>query len=58
MRCVRPATASSMYNSVTATASCPVAGLLDWPEIFGALADMGYDGYVSLECSTGPRPRR
>lgn len=31
----------------------PGQGLLDWHEIFGALAEVGFDGYVSLECSTG-----
>jgi sugar phosphate isomerase/epimerase len=36
----------------------PGRGLLDWAEILGALADIGYDGYVSLECSTGADPER
>jgi sugar phosphate isomerase/epimerase len=34
----------------------PGQGILDWPEIFGALTDIGYTGYVNLECSTGGDP--
>lgn len=34
----------------------PGHGLLDWAEIFSALAGVGFDGYVSLECSTGKDP--
>ena len=35
----------------------PGRGLLDWPDIFSTLAEIGYDGYLSLECSTGPDPQ-
>ena len=34
----------------------PGHGLLNWPDIFGALNTMGYDGYVNLECSTTGDP--
>ncbi|MEN8584032.1 sugar phosphate isomerase/epimerase [Burkholderia sp. RS01] len=30
----------------------PGHGHLNWPEIFAALRDVGYDGYLNLECST------
>ncbi len=35
----------------------PGGGALDWPSIFGALHDIGYDGAVNLECSTQGDPR-
>lgn len=34
----------------------PGHGLLDWPTIFRALADVHYQGYVNLECSTEGDP--
>lgn len=34
----------------------PGDGSLDWPAIFGALRDIGYDGAVNLECSTNGDP--
>ncbi|RFA10693.1 hypothetical protein B7R54_16885 [Subtercola boreus] len=34
----------------------PGHGRLDWPGIFGALAEVGYDGWVNLECSTEGDP--
>jgi sugar phosphate isomerase/epimerase len=34
----------------------PGHGLLNWPDIFGALNTVGYDGYVNLECSTTGDP--
>lgn len=34
----------------------PGQGILDWPEIFGALTEVGYTGYVNLECSNGGDP--
>ena len=34
----------------------PGRGLLDWGPIFAALDDIGYAGYVNLECSTGGAP--
>lgn len=34
----------------------PGRGALDWTAIFGALRDIGYDGAVNLECSTGGDP--
>ena len=34
----------------------PGGGLLDWPRIVRALSDVGYNGYVNLECSTGGDP--
>lgn len=34
----------------------PGHGLLDWATIFDALAEVGYDGYVNLECSTEGDP--
>lgn len=34
----------------------PGMGHLDWPHIFGALRDVGYTGYVNLECSTAGDP--
>lgn len=34
----------------------PGCGLLNWHDIFGALAAVGYDGYVNLECSTTGDP--
>ena len=34
----------------------PGRGLLRWEEIFGALRQVGYDGYVNLECSTSGDP--
>jgi sugar phosphate isomerase/epimerase len=34
----------------------PGRGILDWPEIFAALRDVGYEGYVNLECSNGGDP--
>ena len=34
----------------------PGHGLLDWQTIFGTLAEVGYDGYVNLECSTEGDP--
>jgi sugar phosphate isomerase/epimerase len=30
----------------------PGEGSLEWPAIFGALRDSGYDGTISFECST------
>jgi sugar phosphate isomerase/epimerase len=34
----------------------PGRGILDWPEIIGALAEIGYAGYLNLECATGGDP--
>nr|WP_253259869.1 sugar phosphate isomerase/epimerase family protein [Subtercola boreus] len=34
----------------------PGSGHLDWAAIFGALSDIGYDGWVNLECSTEGDP--
>ena len=34
----------------------PGDGALDWPAIFQALRDIGYDGAVNLECSTSGDP--
>jgi len=34
----------------------PGHGHLDWPRIVGALAEVGYDGYLNLECSTEGDP--
>ncbi|WP_197061070.1 sugar phosphate isomerase/epimerase family protein [Microbacterium mangrovi] len=34
----------------------PGMGHLDWPGIFGALREIGYTGYVNLECSTAGDP--
>lgn len=34
----------------------PGRGALDWAEIFSALADIGYDGAINLECATGDDP--
>ena len=34
----------------------PGFGHLPWPEIFQALRDVGFDGYVNLECSTSGDP--
>jgi sugar phosphate isomerase/epimerase len=34
----------------------PGHGLLNWPDIFGALNTVGYGGYVNLECSTTGDP--
>jgi len=34
----------------------PGHGRLDWPAIFAALRDIGYEGYVNLECSTEGDP--
>jgi sugar phosphate isomerase/epimerase len=34
----------------------PGCGLLNWHDIFGALAAVAYDGYVNLECSTTGDP--
>lgn len=34
----------------------PGHGRLDWADIFGALAEVGYQGYVNLECSTEGDP--
>jgi sugar phosphate isomerase/epimerase len=34
----------------------PGRGHLDWPGIFGALHEVGFDGYVNLECSTDGDP--
>ncbi|SDT12823.1 sugar phosphate isomerase/epimerase family protein [Microlunatus soli] len=34
----------------------PGHGHLDWPEIFAALREVGYDRYVNLECSTEGDP--
>lgn len=34
----------------------PGGGALDWTAIFGALDDIGFDGAVNLECSTGGDP--
>lgn len=34
----------------------PGSGHLDWPGIFAALRDVGYDGVVNLECSTEGDP--
>lgn len=34
----------------------PGLGALDWPGIFAALREIGYDGAVNLECSTGGDP--
>jgi sugar phosphate isomerase/epimerase len=34
----------------------PGCGLLNWHDIFGALAAVEYDGYVNLECSTTGDP--
>ena len=34
----------------------PGRGALDWPTIFAALRDIGYDGAVNLECSTDGDP--
>lgn len=36
----------------------PGHGSLDWPAIFGALREIGYDGAVNLECSTTGDPHR
>ncbi|MFV0253232.1 MAG: sugar phosphate isomerase/epimerase family protein [Beutenbergiaceae bacterium] len=36
----------------------PGSGSLDWSAIFGALADIGYDGAVNLECATGADPHQ
>jgi sugar phosphate isomerase/epimerase len=36
----------------------PGHGRLDWPGIFTALRDIGYDGVVNLECSTEGDPAR
>jgi sugar phosphate isomerase/epimerase len=34
----------------------PGHGRLDWPSIFGALNEIGFEGAVSLECSTEGDP--
>jgi sugar phosphate isomerase/epimerase len=34
----------------------PGRGHLDWDGVFAALRDLGYDGYVNLECSTSGDP--
>ena len=34
----------------------PGCGLLNWHDIFGALAAVGYEGYVNLECSASGDP--
>jgi sugar phosphate isomerase/epimerase len=34
----------------------PGCGLLNWHDIFGALAVVGYEGYVNLECSASGDP--
>jgi sugar phosphate isomerase/epimerase len=34
----------------------PGHGRLDWPSIFGALSEIGFEGAVSLECSTEGNP--
>ncbi|MGO4856302.1 sugar phosphate isomerase/epimerase family protein [Arthrobacter sp. 2MCAF14] len=34
----------------------PGQGILDWSEIFAALQEVGYKGYVNLECSTSGDP--
>ena len=34
----------------------PGHGRLDWPAIFGALGEIGFDGAVNLECSTAGDP--
>lgn len=34
----------------------PGAGHLDWPAVLGALASVGYDGYLALECRLRGEP--
>ncbi|MGV8874527.1 MAG: TIM barrel protein [Rhodococcus sp. (in: high G+C Gram-positive bacteria)] len=34
----------------------PGHGILGWVDIFAALRDVGYDGFVNLECSPGDSP--
>lgn len=36
----------------------PGHGRLDWPDLFAALREIGYTGYVNLECSTEGDPSR